>query len=507
MSADDGLIGATIDGFRVEALLGRGGMGEVYQAFDPRLARSVALKIVSPLLAQDREFAARFAREARSASAVSHPNIAQIYSSGEYQGRPYYVMERVAGSSLATQLDESGHIGGRRSLELLLQAAEGLRAAAEEGIVHRDIKPGNLMVDGKGRLKIVDFGLARRLAEDIRVTRTEVVVGTPTYLSPEQAQGQEVDHRSDIYSLGATFYHLLSGAPPFAADTPVGVLLQHVGGQLTPLRQRNPRVPPAVAAVIERMLEKDPARRYADYDQLIADLRLLLAGRATASEPSLENTSRLPPTPAPMVAPGSAAAHSHRLPPLGSAALGAALVLVVGIVWLARRDAGGGTGAGPSPPSGSARSAPGAAPSPPEITLQEAAAAQAGVDPQALYGMAFTAQTLANLRRLSLAIETRMAQTGELPANLEQAAREAGVPLLALRDGWGEPIQLESTEGPAGPGYRLTSAGADRTVGTADDLVLENGEIVRGDPRAGQVLPGLPPRLRPPRQGVRPPSP
>jgi serine/threonine-protein kinase len=503
MSADEGLVGATIDGFRVEALLGRGGMGEVYQAFDPRLARSVALKIVSPLLAQDREFAARFAREARSASAVSHPNIAQIYSSGEYQGRPYYVMERVAGSSLATQLDESGHLGGRRSLELLLQAAEGLRAAAEEGIVHRDIKPGNLMVDGKGRLKIVDFGLARRLAEDVRVTRTEVVVGTPTYLSPEQAQGQEVDHRSDIYSLGATFYHLLSGAPPFAADTPVGVLLQHVSGRLTPLRQRNPRVPPAVAAVIERMLEKDPARRYADYDQLIADLRLLLAGRVTASEPSLENTSRLAPAPAP--ATGPAAAHSHRLPPLAAAALGAALVLVVGIVWLARRDAGGGTG--PSPPSGSARPAPGAVAGSPEITLQEAAAAQAGVDPQAFYGMALAAQTLANLRRLSLAIETRLAQTGELPDSLEQAARESGISLAALRDGWGEPIELESTGSPAGPGYRLTSAGADRTLGTADDLVLENGEMVQGGPAAGGVLPGLPARLRPPRGGVRPPSP
>ncbi len=477
------LVGKDIQGLRVVGLLGRGGMGEVYKAFDARLQRTVAIKVVSELYALDKDFSARFAREARSASAVNHPNVAQIFSSGEIDQRPYYVMEYVEGRSLADLLGESGHLGGRRSLEFLLQAAEGLRAAAEAGIVHRDIKPANMMVDAKGRLKIVDFGLARRLAEDVRVTRSDHVLGTPTYLSPEQAQGQEVDQRSDIYSLGASFYHLLSGTPPFEGDTPVAVILKHVGDPLPPLREKNPRVPAAVAAIIERMMAKDPRDRYPGYDPLIADLEAALHAR-----PSTAIGGEGQRTVIATVAPTAAEGRSWVVPAIAVVAVGVGL-----IVFFGRRGA---------PPIVSTASQPerhGPAVPPdsgsdidsPQEAIRRIAAGER-LDPDVMYKLAYQTETLARLRSLSVALEVEQSRLDKLPESLQALVESAGVHPQTLQDGWGRPIRyIAGTDHT----YQLTSAGADGLFETRDDIQIENGEVTKGGPPRGAApdLPAMPP--------------
>jgi len=237
------LVGRQVGGYEVLGLLGQGGMGRVYQARDLRLGRMVALKIVHAPAFLRQELFARFAREARLLSEVVHPNVAQVYSAGELEGVPWYAMEHIEGPTLGQLLERRGRLSGRQCLDYLIEAAAGLYAAAEHGVIHRDIKPSNLMLGADGHLKIVDFGLARRLDEDSSLTRSQGVLGTPRYMSPEQALGGAIDHRSDMYSLGATFYHLFAGEPPFAGTSFASVALQHIQTPLPPLRQRNPHIP------------------------------------------------------------------------------------------------------------------------------------------------------------------------------------------------------------------------------------------------------------------------
>ena len=275
------LIGKSIDHFRIDGLLGAGGMGRVYKAFDTALHRPVALKIVAPGLI-NREFLLRFDREGRALAAVSHPYLAHIYSIGRFEDRPYYVMELINGSSLEGLLDQHGHLAGMKCLRYLIEACEGLQAASAAGIVHRDIKPSNLMVDASDHIKIVDFGLARWTEDDMSLTPTAMAMGTPRYIAPEQAKGQKCDQRADIYSLGATFYHLFSGAPPFEADTPFGLLMHHVNTPLPPLKEKNPRVPTAVSSIIGKMMAKQPEDRYQDYAELLSDLQHVVTAKSFA---------------------------------------------------------------------------------------------------------------------------------------------------------------------------------------------------------------------------------
>ncbi|MFO0984179.1 MAG: protein kinase [Planctomycetota bacterium] len=269
--------------YRLVAALGKGGMGSVYVAQDELQSRTVAVKVLNREYWGNADFTTRFHREARAAGSLSHRNIVQIFQSGVEDGVPYFAMEFVDGQNLEEILLERGPLAATQAIDFMIQTAEGLRAAAARGIIHRDIKPTNLLVVPDGVLKIADFGLAKSMDFDSRLTVTGSVIGTPYYMSPEQGQGGTVDARSDIYSLGATFYHLLTGDPPFQAETPVAIILKHLNEPLPSLVARRSDLPPTLVAVVTRMLAKSAAERHGDYDELIADLAVARAGRSMAA--------------------------------------------------------------------------------------------------------------------------------------------------------------------------------------------------------------------------------
>ncbi len=255
--------------YEIRGTIGAGGMGVVYLAWDARLRRNVAVKTLHPTFAVDKVARERFLREARAAAAVSHPNVTQIHDIGEDEGRPYFAMEYLEGRSVQEMLDESGTLPADLALSIARQAAAGLKAAAERGIVHRDVKPSNLFLAKDGTLKVTDFGLAKQLLADSKLTSDGQFFGTPNYISPEQAGGGRADARSDIYSLGATLYEMVSGRPPFVGDSPLTVVMQHLRDPVPPVRQSNPAVPMVLAALIHRMLSKSPSTRPQDYDDLL----------------------------------------------------------------------------------------------------------------------------------------------------------------------------------------------------------------------------------------------
>ncbi len=480
-------IGREVDGFRVLSLLGAGGMGRVYKALDTRLRRTVAIKMIAPSAADDPEHFARFEREVQALSAVAHPNVAQIYSSGVYQGLPYYAMEHVDGQPLSAALEEGRHLSGRRCLDHLIAAARGLEAALENGIVHRDIKPGNLMVDGAGRLKIVDFGLARSLLDDGSLTLTGHLIGTPLYISPEQAQGAPVDHRADIYSLGATFYHLLGGEPPFGADTPLALAMHHVRSPLTPLRERNPRVPATVAAVIETMLAKDPAARYQSYPELIADLERAKAGIAVLASSS-PGTARSPARAAAGSRPARRGDDRYLAFGLLSAAVLAALIVVGLLAW--RSPESGAEPRVEEPASGLSPAAHGASREPasrqPSVpTSSSESEPPPRLDPATLVRHAHAVGSMAHMRKVSTAIEVYLAENGALPADLAAVAAAYELRPRERLDAWKREIRYEPGDGEA---YRLVSAGADGVFGSEDDLVFEDG-FFANEPEL--AIPGL----------------
>src|SRR6059036_2930293 len=264
-------------GYRIEELIGAGGMGIVYRALDEALQRQVALKTLLPALAADPEFVARFKREAQSAAALNHPNITQIYTIGQEGSVPFFAMELIRGRSLEAIVKEKGVIPAHEAAGYILQAAKGLRHAAQKKLIHRDIKPSNLMLAEDGVVKITDFGLAKVARSETQLTATGEVLGSPGYISPEQAQGLPLDVRSDIYSLGATFYHLVVGRLPFEAPTPVAMIVKHMNEPLRSPRAVNPAVPYPIASAIQKMMAKRPGERFQDYDALIRELERALA--------------------------------------------------------------------------------------------------------------------------------------------------------------------------------------------------------------------------------------
>jgi serine/threonine protein kinase len=258
--------------YEIRREIGSGGMGVVYEGWDARLARRVAVKTLWPALAQRAEARERFLREARAAAAVSHPNVTQIYDIGEEDGVVYFAMEFLDAPSLQQSLAEERTLAPRRIVAIARQAALGLKAAAERGIVHRDVKPSNLVLVRDGTVKVTDFGLAKQSLVDGDLTLEGQTIGTPKYLSPEQASGGAVDVRSDIYSLGVTMYEMLAGRPPFDGATPMEIMLKHVREPIPPLQQVLPSAPRALAALIQSMLSKQPAARPQSYDELIRSL-------------------------------------------------------------------------------------------------------------------------------------------------------------------------------------------------------------------------------------------
>ncbi len=262
---------AVIDGrYQVLGHLGTGGMAEVYCAHDLQLERKVALKLLHDRFAEDAEFVERFRREASSAAGLQHQYVVSVYDRGEYDGTPYIAMEYVDGRTLKELVREQGPLDSSRAVDLIVQILRAARFAHRRGVIHRDFKPQNVIVDDEGRAKVTDFGIARAGASDM--TQTGSIMGTAQYLSPEQAQGHAVNARSDLYSIGIILYELLTGRVPFDAESAVTVALKQVSEMPIAPRRINPAVPPELEAIVLRAIAKDPAERFDDADGFIAAL-------------------------------------------------------------------------------------------------------------------------------------------------------------------------------------------------------------------------------------------
>jgi serine/threonine-protein kinase len=261
-----------IDGrYRVLSRLGSGGMADVYLAEDQLLGRQLAVKVLHHHFAEDQEFVERFRREASSAAALSHPNIVAIFDRGEWNGTYYIAMEYVAGRSLKTVVREQGALDPAAAIDLVTQVLRAARFAHKRGVIHRDLKPHNVILDEEGRARVTDFGIAKAGASDMTLTGS--IMGTAQYLSPEQAQGQTVSGRSDLYAVGIILYELLTGSVPFDGETAVAIAFKQVSAEPRAPSELQPGVPPALDAVVLRALAKDPAQRFADADEFIAALQ------------------------------------------------------------------------------------------------------------------------------------------------------------------------------------------------------------------------------------------
>jgi eukaryotic-like serine/threonine-protein kinase len=272
--------------YRVERRLGAGGMAEVFYGFDTVLNRPVAIKILAPQYARDASFVDRFRREAQAAARLNHPNVVAVYDSGSDDGTHFIVMEFVEGRTLADFLAKGGKLAPAKAVEIAERIADALQAAHTQGVIHRDVKSANVMVTREGTVKVMDFGIAR-MAEGDNVTQTAAVLGTASYLSPEQAQGRPVDARSDIYSLGVVLYEMLTGGVPFVGDTAVAVAYKHVQ-ETPPLPStKNPEVSPALDAVVMRAMAKNPANRYQTAEEFRQDLERVQRGEMVQATPLL----------------------------------------------------------------------------------------------------------------------------------------------------------------------------------------------------------------------------
>jgi eukaryotic-like serine/threonine-protein kinase len=345
--------------YQSEELLGTGGMGEVWRGRDLRLDRPVAIKVLTAAGVQEPMAAERFDREARTAARLTHPNIVAVYDFGTEEDRSYLVMELVEGRT-AGDLLTAGPLPVDQALSIAVQAGAGIAAAHAAGVVHRDIKPGNLIVTPAGTVKICDFGIARlpRLTGQNTLTGPATKLGTSSYMSPEQALGGPVDPRTDLYGLGCTLYAMLAGAPPFAGD-PLSVLHQHVNEPPPPLRERRPDVPVELDALVSELLAKDPADRPADAAVVRERLAALLPRAGTPVAVVAVDAAPADPAPPPTTPPavpglaadpGDRPGRSRRRPLLAAAGLTALALLALAGVTLLDRD-------GTTPPVGPTRAA------------------------------------------------------------------------------------------------------------------------------------------------------
>ena len=271
--------------YRLVRRIASGGMGSVWEAEDTILHRRVAVKALSEALAEDRRFLERFRREARATAGLSHPNVAGVFDYGEDGGRPYIVMELIEGETLAERLRRHGRLPWRKAVAIMEPVASALGAAHEAGIIHRDVKPGNIMIARNGDVKVMDFGIAAATWA-LPLTTTSAAMGTATYISPEQASGQGVSPQSDVYSLGVVLYEMLTGRPPFTGETPLALAMAHLHDTPPPVGQLAPDVPEPVASACEQALAKDPSARPATAAAFAALLRAPDATTGRLPDPS-----------------------------------------------------------------------------------------------------------------------------------------------------------------------------------------------------------------------------
>jgi len=287
----ENLVGKILrDRYRLEEQVGQGGMALVFQAHDALLNRRVAVKIMRPDLTRDPQFRERFRQEAEAAAPLSHPHLAGVYDFGEEEGLLFIVMEYLPPRTLKDLMRERGRLPVGIALEIGIQICDGLKYAHAHGIVHRDIKPQNVLFTPDGHVKITDFGIARALSAP-GLTATGEVLGSVHYLSPEQARGERVTERSDVYSLGVVLYEALTGQVPFDADNPVAIALKHVQETPPPVTSLNPEVPPALAYVINKAMKKDPAARYANAQEMQAELIKVREGHSVVAPTAREGAT------------------------------------------------------------------------------------------------------------------------------------------------------------------------------------------------------------------------
>jgi hypothetical protein len=327
------MVGSLIaDRYELEELCGSGGMSSVYRARDTLLERHVALKILHQTYVTDAESVERFRREARAVAQLSHPNIVTVIDRGEDEGRQFIVFEYVPGENLKDVVTREGRLPVRRALELTLEVAAGLAFAHRHGLVHRDVKPQNVLMNGEGKAKVTDFGIARSLDVEHGMTETGTVLGTSNYIAPEQASGGQVDAYTDVYSLGVVLFELLTGRVPYTGENFVAVAMRHLNDPVPDVLDHRPDVPFRVAAAVERAMAKDPHDRFASMEEFAAEL-----------EACLEELGSRPDEDATMIAPGRIVRESAPrrmrarrrsswpvlLLALGLAALAAVAILVV----------------------------------------------------------------------------------------------------------------------------------------------------------------------------------
>jgi eukaryotic-like serine/threonine-protein kinase len=287
--------------YRLESKLGSGGMSTVYLALDEVLDRPVAVKLLHREISDEEDQLERFRREARAAARLSHPNLVGVIDAGEDDGRPYIVFEYIDGRTLKRQIQEEGPLQVDEAVAYAIEIGRGLTAAHARKLVHRDVKPQNVLIDPDGRAKVTDFGIARSL-EQKGMTATGRVLGTTDYVSPEQAMGEDVDERSDVYSLGVVLYEMLTGDVPFQAETQVGVAMKHVNEPMPDVQVKRPEVSAVVASVVDRATTKDPRDRYSTVAEMVRDLEQTLeveaarrggtSGEATSVLDSVPKTRR-----------------------------------------------------------------------------------------------------------------------------------------------------------------------------------------------------------------------
>ena len=281
------MIGRVIgDRYELEELVGTGGMSSVFRAHDRLLERKVALKVLHDQYTRDGDSVERFRREARSVASLSHPNIVTVIDRGEHDGRQYIVFEYVAGENLKHRIDREGGLPVGEAVELALQIGRALQFAHENGLVHRDVKPQNVLLNGDGRLKVTDFGIARSLDVQHGMTQTGTVLGTSDYIAPEQAQGSRVDDKTDVYSLGIVLYELLTGETPFSGDNFVAVAMQHINDPPPNIQDIRRDVSPRLAYAIDRALAKDPRDRWGSMQEFCDELEGCLLERNAAGPPT-----------------------------------------------------------------------------------------------------------------------------------------------------------------------------------------------------------------------------
>ena len=497
----DQQIGTEVAGYRIEGIVGRGGMSVVYLAEDPGLKRKVAFKILSPELAADTNFRDRFIRESQAAASLEHPNIVPIHEAGEADGVLFIAMRHVRGTDLKSLIARDGPLDAQRAASIVGQVAAALDAAHAEGLIHRDVKPSNVLIaepdrSGTEHAYLTDFGLIRRVAHATSLTKTGQFMGTIDYVAPEQIRGEQVDGRADVYSLGCLLYECLTGQPPFVSELEVSILYGHLEQPPPSVTAHRPELPAAIDQVVAKAMAKRPEDRYESAAELARAARLALEpGAATEQVPSAPATPR-------------------RRSALLAAVVALLAVVAVLVVFLVSRDRGSVPGASPASPGASARS-PGAAGPPPlgsviqldpttgEVltTAREAVQFTGGGNPRIAVGegavWAHVIEFLSHIEertgRLENTVRTGLGGPG--PLAVAVGARTVWVPTGGYG---GPPSQLLPVDPatdqtlppiPLGVGAFAT----DTAVGAgAVWVTLTNGGLVQVDPATRRVLDTFP---------------